>query len=78
MVEESLFKAKFQSLSFTMEFYNSCFDFSSPLKNFPLDQASTTGHVLVQHHIKESRAILNLIVLHPAIVVQEFYNFLDL
>lgn len=38
--------------------------------NIPLNQASTIGHVHVQHHIKEIRAILNLIVLHPVIAVQ--------
>jgi hypothetical protein len=38
--------------------------------NFQLNQASTNGHVHVQHHIKEIRAILNLIVLHPVIAVR--------
>lgn len=38
--------------------------------NFPLNQASTIGHVHVQHHIKEIKAILHLIVLHPVIAVQ--------
>ncbi|KAG6762013.1 hypothetical protein POTOM_032497 [Populus tomentosa] len=38
--------------------------------NFQLNQASTIGHVHVQHHIKEIRAILNLIVLHPVIAVR--------
>ncbi|KAF9675195.1 hypothetical protein SADUNF_Sadunf09G0006900 [Salix dunnii] len=38
--------------------------------NFQLNQAPTIGHVHVQHHIKEIRSILNLIVLHPVIAVR--------